>query len=86
MRLLVLLLSLSLFSCRSDDTISVSEMRNIKVGMSTEALKCMFGEPLDIELSSETEVWQYRYATNWENKILSVFVVADTVKSFSTNY
>jgi hypothetical protein len=53
---LVLLLSF-LFSCHPN----YKEARLVKIGMSTDDLETIMGEPLSIELNPEYEVWYFNY-------------------------
>jgi len=82
---LLFLLLISLVSCGTRDINTVSNVRKVKVGISTNELKYLLGEPKNISIETDYEKWTYTYDVN---KVVincfDVYIVNDKVESFTS--
>ena len=80
MKNILLILAFLFLSCGN----SIEDARRIEVGMTTEKLIEIMGEPRDVEINSYGEEWKFSY--DGSEKIgletMIVVIVDDTVKNF----
>lgn len=80
-KLLILLLAVLAISCNPD----VEKVKQVKVGMSTNELKYLLGEPWDIEIHNGYEEWYFTYSyggMNGHNDSFQVTIQNSKVTDF----
>ncbi len=75
---LALILCVTLFSCH---TKKLEDVRKVRVGISTNELKYIMGEPFSVELTPTEEVWRFGYLSP-SAQTLRVTVVNNSVTNF----
>ena len=63
---------------------TLSDARQVKVGMVSDSLTSIMGKPYQIEVSSEGEYWHFKYtkSISADIEIMRVKIVNDTVRDF----
>ncbi len=77
-KLLLILLAVIAISCNPD----VSQVKQVKVGISTNELQYLLGEPFDIEVNNGYECWYFTYSCNGSNDGFKVTVQNSKVVDF----
>ncbi len=77
-KLLLILLAVIAISCNPD----VSQVKKVKVGISTNELQYLLGEPFDIEVNNGYEYWYFNYSYNGHNDGFKVTVQNSKVVDF----
>lgn len=79
-KLFLLMVILLCFSCHR---IGLDEARKIKVGMTTDSLIEIMGEPLEIEIEDGSEQWEFRYGgARINDNYMRVTVIDEKIYSF----
>ena len=78
-KILLLLLLIILSSCNRP---SINQARQVKIGINTNELKYLMGEPYDIEFDSNGEKWYFVYRVDCHDDYMRVNVVNDRVTDF----
>ena len=73
-----MLLAVIAISCNPD----VSQVKKVKVGISTNELQYLLGEPFDIEVNNGYESWYFMYSCNGNNDGFNVTVQNSKVVDF----
>jgi len=77
-KLLLILLAVLVISCNPD----IEQVKKVKVGISTNELKYLLGEPFDIEIHNGYEEWYFVYSVNGHNDGFKVTVENSKVADF----
>ena len=83
---LLFLLVISLVSCGTRDSNTANDIRKVKVGISSNELKYLLGEPINIKIETDYEIWRFIFDVNcMVTNRFDVIIVNNKVESFTTN-
>ena len=83
-KVFLLLAVLFLVSCNDCKENTANDVRKIKVGMSTNEVKYLLGEPKRIEIQNGYEEWYFRYESHFSVNTFEITIVNFKVIDFES--
>ncbi len=83
-KVFILLIVFFFLSCNDSKENTINDMRKIKVGMNTNEVKYLLGEPKRIDVQNGYEEWYFRYNVNLSVNTFQIIVVNNKVSDFSS--
>lgn len=71
-------------SCNDINIIEMDKIKQVKVGISTNEMKYLLGEPYDIEINNGYEEWYFRYRVCGHKNTFNVRVQNSKVIDFQS--
>ena len=83
-KIFLLLVVLFLVSCNDCKENTANDVRKIKVGMSTNEVKYLLGEPRRIGIQNGYEEWYFRYEGQLSVNTFDIIIINSKVSDFNT--
>lgn len=79
-KILFILLVVVTFSCAKKNTLE--DARKVKIGITTNELKYLMGEPFEVEVNSDDEDWYFTYISGSYRMGMHVTIIENKVVEF----